>query len=120
MKLIKSKGLIIGKQKFQLIGANKKISKPINLKGRKNVKLHYDSRNAIKVGLQKSSWVYRGREADIHDYWTKPHHSNFIKLLQDNPKKKKEVLIVGPANGYEATFIKEKIPGRKCLNKTRH
>jgi len=111
MKLIKSRGLLIGKEKFQLIGPAGQKSREINLKQTSKKKIAYTSERAIRKGID-SIWAggHTGTESSIKMDFAKKTHKKFIHLLNLNTKEKKNVLIIGPGHGFEAKYITENIP----------
>ena len=111
MNLIKPKGLLIGKKKFQLVGPNGKKSKEINLKQKSKKQLDYSSKLAIANGLIAVDWKYIGSPKCIYlgHYKAINSRKRFIGLLKKNKSKNKDVLIIGPALGYEAPYIQSKI-----------
>ena len=108
MKLNKSKKVLIGGGKFQLIGPNEKLSKPMNLKKSKLKPLEKSSQETIDNWFRRSAWTNQGTKESMFQRSSKIKriHITFIQLLKNNPAKEKKVLVVGLAKGNEASFIK--------------
>ncbi|GEM_PF-4843476 len=103
---------IINKKTFQLIGPNGEKSKEINLKQTSKKKLSEMSNFVVKSGLSPVNWRHKGTKECMFDKSSTAKNSRlkFIEYLKQNPKKNKQVLIVGPAKGYETELIKKNIP----------
>ncbi len=108
MKYIKSRGLKIGKEKFQLIGPNGEESKELNIKQNSKKMLSSKTENAIKNGIVKN-WNRQNHGSErVKKY---PVHQKFIEFMQK--KKDPKILIVGLAQGFEIKNIKENVKNAK-------
>ena len=114
MRLIKPRGFLIGEKKFQLIGKDKVKSKTLNLKQNSKKELSTRSKNALEDGICRE-WgtEHYGTANCISKGFAQLSHDRFINLMNQNPIKKKEILIVGPALGFEAENISKKVKGAK-------
>jgi len=109
MKLIKPKGILIGKEKFQLINPRRSKSREININSRSKNELCAESQEIVDMGFSHTEWAHTGTEACITQGLATQTHQLFINLLNKNPKAKKNVLVIGPGKGYEIENIKKNV-----------
>jgi len=103
---------IINKKTFQLVGPNGEKSREINIKQQSKKQLTDGSKFAIESGLSPVNWRHKGTKECMFNKSSTAKNSRikFIEYLKRNPQKNKQVLIVGPAKGYETELIKTNIP----------
>jgi hypothetical protein len=108
MKVNKSR-VAINRKKFQLIGEDGQRSKEINLKQNRRYKLTNESQQAIVKGLERSSWIWRG----YLDYNPPITGNTFVNLMKSNTTKNKKILVIGPGEGNDVKFLKDRIANCK-------